>query len=130
MEAQKTIKTGEKHQMEFVVEELHTAAHLGSGMVKVLATPTMILFMEITARTMLDELLPEGYSTVGTRVDVRHLAPAALGRTVRAEVAVDAVDGDKVTLSVAVWDGEALVGQGAHERYVIEVERFLRKLRG
>ena len=128
MDTQEFIQPGLKSQKEFVVEERYTASHVGSGSVKVLATPMMIAFMEITACEMLDEHLPEGFSSVGTHVNVRHTAPSKLGATVRVEVEVQAVEGSKVDLSVAVWDGEQQVGGGTHERFVIEVERFLKRL--
>lgn len=84
--------------------------------------------MEITARIMLDEHLPEGFSTVGTLVNIRHLAAAGLGREVLAKVNLTVVDGNKVTLAVEAWDGETLVGKGEHGRYVIDVERFLKRV--
>lgn len=128
MDVNDYLKPGLTRQQDFIVEETHTAAHIGSGAVKALATPWMVAFMEITARTLLDEHLPEGYSSVGIRVNVRHLAPSALGSQLRAEVTVDAIAGYKVTLSVAVWDREQQVGAGNHERHVIDVQRFLKRV--
>lgn len=119
------IETGQKLSQEFSVEEQHTAFHLGSGTVQVLATPMMIAFIENTALKLLDQSLPDGYTSVGTRVDVRHLAPSPLGSEVRVEVLVSQVEDLKVTLQVQVWDGQRLVGDGTHERFVIEVARFL-----
>lgn len=122
------LSPGLSKEMTFTIENKHTAPHVGSGTVKVFATPWMIAFMEITARTMIDEHLPEGFSTVGTLVNVRHLALARLGDVVRAKVEITAVDGNKVTLAVEVWGGETLIGKGEHGRYVIDVERFLKKV--
>lgn len=113
--------------MEFVVEEEHSAAHLGSGSMRVLSTPSMILFMERTARIMMDEYLPDTHTSVGVQVNVRHLAPSPVGNRVRAEAEITSVDGNKITLDVAVWDGEVKVGGGQHERFVIDKERFLRR---
>jgi predicted thioesterase len=127
MDASKNLKPGLSHHMEFVVEEEHTASHLGSGTVRVLSTPTMILFMERTARIMMDEYLPDTHTSVGAQVNVRHLAPSPVGNTVRAEVEITSVDGNKVMLNVAVWDGEEKVGNGQHERFVIDKERFFRR---
>ena len=129
MDTHKYIKVGDSLQKEFIVEAEHTAAHLGSGSVKVLATPMMIAYIEITARTLLDESLPEGYSTVGTCVDIRHLAPTALGKTVRAEVEIKELEGKKVTLNVSAKEGEIKVGEDSHERYVIEVAQFLERVK-
>lgn len=122
------LSPGNSYEKTFMVEDQHSALHLGSGAMKVLATPSMIQFMEITARIMLDEQLPEGYSTVGTLVNIRHLAAVGLGREVLAKVELLTVDGNKVMLAVEVWDGETLLGQGEHGRYVIDVERFLKRL--
>jgi fluoroacetyl-CoA thioesterase len=125
MDASKNLKPGLSHHMEFVVEEEHSAAHLGSGTVQVLSTPSMILFMERTARIMMDEYLPDTHTSVGAQVNVRHLAPSPVGNTVRAEVEITSVEGNKVMLDVAVWDGEQKIGEGQHERFVIDKERFL-----
>ncbi len=111
-----------------MVEERHTAAHVGSGTVRVLATPWMIAFMEINARKLLDEHLPEGYSSVGVLVNVRHLSPSRLGSTVLAKANIEGIEKNTVTLAVEVWEGETLIGKGTHERVVIEVERFLRRV--
>ena len=128
MDTNKHLKPGLSHQMEFTVEERHTASHIGSGRVKVLATPWMIAFMEITSRTLLDMHLPDSYSSVGTLVNVRHLAPTPLGSKVHAQVNIEKVEGNKITLSVSVSEGEVEVGKGAHERYVIDVDRFLKRV--
>lgn len=123
------IELGLEKAKTFEVTEDRTAAHLGSGAVKVLSTPSMILFMEITARTLLDEHLPEGYSSVGTRVDVRHLAAAPLGAQVTARAVVARTEGNRVHLVVECRFGDTLVGQGHHERFIIDVERFLKRAR-
>ncbi len=122
------LKPGLTRNQTFVVEEKHTAPHIGSGSVQVLSTPTMIAFMENTSLHLMDEFLESRYTSVGTRVDVRHLAPSKLGSQIRIQVEVLEVSGDKVSLRVEAWDGETLVGAGNHERHVIEVERFLKRL--
>ena len=123
------IEVGQKLEKDFIVEEKHTASHIGSGSVQVLATPIMIAFIEITGLKLLNQSLEEGYSSVGTRVDIRHLAPTPLGRQVRVQVVVEHVEGQKVTLQAEVWDGDTLVGSGTHERFVIDVARFLERVR-
>ena len=123
------IKEGQTLSREFVVQDQHTAAHIGSGTVKVLATPVMIAFIEITALALMGQSLEEGYTSVGTRLDIRHLAPSPLGRTVRVRTTVEQVDGDKVILQAEVWDGQTLVGSGTHERFVIDVNRFAERVR-
>jgi predicted thioesterase len=130
MEPSEFIQPGLEKEETFTVEEQHTAAHVGSGTVRVLATPWMIAFMEITARKLLDEHLPDGYSSVGVLVNVRHLAPASLGSQVIANARVQDVDGNRVTLAVEVREGDKRIGAGLHERHVIEVERFLKRVGG
>ena len=130
MDTEKYLKPGLSHQMEFTVEEKHAASHVGSGPVRVLATPWMIAFIEITSRTLLDEHLPDTHSSVGTLVNVRHLAPSPLGTKIHTEVEIDSVEGNKVTLTVSARDGEKRVGEGTHERFVIDKERFLKRIGG
>ncbi len=114
-------------QLDFTVAAEHTAAHLGSGTVGVLSTPSMILFMEIAARQLLDEHLPEGFSSVGTRVDVRHKAAAPREVVVLARAEIERVEGLTVFLAVQCTFGERVIGIGQHERFVIDVERFLKR---
>ena len=130
MDTEKYLKPGLSHQMEFTVEEKHAASHVGSGPLRVLATPWMIAFIEITSRTLLDEHLPETHSSVGTLVNVRHLAPSPMGTKIHTEVEIDSVEGNKVTLKVSANDGEKRVGGGTHERFVIDKERFLKRIGG
>ncbi len=130
MEPTQNLKPGLSYQKEFTVIAEHTAPHLGSGAVKVLATPMMIAYIEIAALEQLASYLPQGYSSVGTHVNVRHLAASMLGAKVRVTVTIEEVDGNKVSFSTEVWDGDKQVGAGTHERFVIEVARFLKKLEG
>ncbi|HKJ26166.1 MAG TPA: thioesterase family protein [Anaerolineales bacterium] len=129
MEIPHTIQVGQTHRQNFTVEPHHTAEHIGSGSVQVLATPMMIAYMETTALNLLQPHLPDGYSSVGTRVDVRHLAPSPLGSLITVSAEVEQIDGAKVTLKVAAREGETLVGSGIHIRYLIEVVQFMKKLK-
>ena len=128
MDASKTLKPGLSSQMEFTVEEKHAASHIGSGSVRVLATPSMILFIEITARTMIEEYLPETHTSVGTQVNVSHLAPSPVGSAIRTVVTLETVEEYKITLTVSAWEGEKKIGEGTHERYVVEKARFLQQI--
>jgi len=123
-----TISTGLKQSKSFLVKEEHTAYHIGSGTVRVLGTPIMIAFMEINAMEMLQAHLDEAHTTVGTRVDVRHLAPSPQGAEVVVDAEVTEVSGPKITLTVNAWYGETLIGTGTHWRYVIEIESFKNSL--
>lgn len=122
------IKTGIKKSEEFTVKNDHTTSHVGSGTIHVLATPAMIAYMEITSNRLLQQFLPEGYSSVGTSVNIRHLAATNEGQTVTVNSEVISVNGDSVELKVSVHEGNKLVGDGFHGRHVIDNARFLRGL--
>lgn len=114
----------------YTVEPAHTAEHLGSGDLRVLATPSLILFMEMTARKLLAEYLPAGYSSVGARVDVRHLAPSPIGARIRVAAEIIEVKDNKIAFSVKAWQDDLVVGSGYHVRVVIEEARFLARAAG
>lgn len=118
------IQPGLRGEVTLVVAEEHTARHLGSGGVQVLATPQMILLVERAGVAAVDPLLPQGHLTVGARLDVRHLAPTPVGFQVRAAVELVAVEGRRLTFRVTVHDDAELVGEGTHERYIVDLARF------
>lgn len=122
------LKPGLTGQVSLVVTETHTAKHLGSGSVQVLATPQMILLMEQASVAAIDHLLPEGYRTVGIGLDVRHLAPTPVGFEVRAKSELIEVDGRRLTCRVQVHDGIEVVGEGTHRRAIIEVRQFAERV--
>ena len=128
MDLSEFIQPGLVREDSYIVEEHQSAIHVGSGSLRVLATPWMIAFMEKTARLLLGERLPAGYSSVGAHVDVRHLAPSAVGARVRVRAEVLAVDGLKVSFAIQAWDEQEQIGAGQHLRVVIEEERFLRRI--
>ncbi len=122
------ISVGLTREDTYTVEEEHSAKHVGSGASRVLATPWMIAFMERTCHRCLAERLPVGYSSVGTAVDIRHLAPCRVGSKVMVRGKVLNLDGSKVLFSVEVWQGETLIGNGNHERFIIDEQRFLKRV--
>jgi len=122
------INIGITKTKDFIVETEHTTSHVGSGTIHVLATPAMIAYMEITSNRLLQQHLPEGFSSVGTTVNIRHLAPTNQGMTVSVSSEVLSVDGDKVEFKVLVHEGDKLVGDGFHGRHVIDNARFLKRL--
>jgi predicted thioesterase len=128
MKNEDSIQKGLSSKVDFLIEEKHSASHIGSGSVNVLATPSMIAFMEITARKLLDQHLPDSDSTVGARVDVRHLAACAVGQTVTAIVEVIDRENRRVNLNVQVSNGEQVLGSGSHERVIVNKEKFLRQI--
>jgi len=122
------VKVGMKSEKTFLVEQNHSADQVGSGGMPVLATPWMIAFMEDVAFNLLEEILPEGYSSVGVLVEVRHLAPTPLGKLVRVQVEITAVEGPKVSFDVQAWDEHEQVGTGQHQRVIIDQQRFLKRV--
>jgi predicted thioesterase len=119
---------------ELVVGEEHTAPSIGSGKVRVLATPVMINLIEAAALAAIEHLLPAGYQSLGTHLDVRHLAATPVGMKVRATARVTKVDGRSVSFEVSARDEKDLIGDGLHERVVVNVAKFdqrvQRKLKG
>jgi len=124
LSAAENLKVGLKGASELVVGEEHTAPRVGSGRVHVLATPVMINVIEAAALAAIEHLLPAGYQSLGTRLDVRHFAATPVGMRVRAEVEVMGVEKRTVTFRVSVSDEKEPIGDGTHERMVVNVERF------
>jgi fluoroacetyl-CoA thioesterase len=128
MDLDQLIQPQMRREEIFVVEDTHTAMHVGSGASRVLATPWMIAFMERAAHRLLAAVLPAGFTSVGVLVNIRHLAPTPAGSQVRVSAEVLEVDGMKVKFQVEVWDEQEQAGSGIHERFVIDTERFLRRV--
>jgi predicted thioesterase len=105
-----------------------TASHIGSGAVRVYATPAMVLFVERTCRDLVEPHLDEGTTTVGVELRVRHLAPTPLGSTVRLRAEVVSVEGESIGFLAKVWDEQDLVGEVEHRRRVVDLDRFLRRV--
>jgi predicted thioesterase len=109
---------------ELVVGEQHTAPRIGSGRVRVLATPVMINLIEAAALAAVEHLLPPGHQSLGTHLDVTHVAATPVGMRVRAEAELTRIDGRVIAFRVAAWDELELIGEGRHERVVVNLERF------
>ena len=121
------IETGIKGRQEAVVTESMLSTNVGSGRVRVFATPMMISLMEKTATLSVEPHLEPGQSTVGTLVNVAHLAATPLGAKVFAESELVAIDRRKLVFKVAAYDEKGLIGEGTHERFVIDIDRFQSK---
>lgn len=119
-------KAGMTGQWETTVEEGMLAAAVGSGEVRVLATPMMIMGMERAAMEAIRPCLPEGMTSVGTRVDISHMAPTPCGMKVRFEAKLTAVsaNGRGLTFAVTAYDEVGPIGEGSHERVVVDREKF------
>lgn len=118
------IKPGLKGSTEIIVGTRDTAPHIGSGKIKVLATPVVVSLMEEAALHAVEGLLPEGHQTVGTRLDISHTAATPVGMRVIARAELIKVDGKKLTFRVSAADETELIGEGTHERIIVNVARF------
>ena len=101
---------GEKHEVEIIVTEEITAKRMRSGSLPVLATPFMVALMEQAASELCDKYIEEGLSTVGTALNIQHLAPTAVGAKVRAVATVTEYDGRKICFDVEAYDEAGLIG--------------------
>jgi len=118
------LKPGLTGRAELVVGEEHTAPRVGSGKVRVLATPVMINLFEAAALAAIEHLLPRGYQSLGTILNVRHIAATPVGMKVVAEARVLGVENRTVRFFVQAHDEKDLIGDGDHERVVVNVEKF------
>lgn len=121
----KSLKPGLKAIIEIVVGETNTAAHLGSGLVPVFATPALVALMENAAVNALKGHLPKGQTTVGGRIEVAHTAATPVGMRVRAQAELVEVDGKKLTFKIQAQDEVEPIGEATHLRFIIEHESFL-----
>jgi fluoroacetyl-CoA thioesterase len=128
------LKIGLTGSAELLVAAEHTAPRVGSGRVPVLATPVMINVIEAAALAAIEHLLPAGHQSLGIRLDVRHFAATPVGMRVRATSTLIGIDGRTLTFRVEADDEKEAIGEGSHERVVVNVARFdqrvQKKLRG
>lgn len=122
------IEPGLKHTSTAVVTEALSARAMGSGDLPVYATPAMTALMENAAMLAVAGELPEGSTTVGGRIEVSHMAPTPIGATVTATATLEKVDGRKLHFSVIAMQGDTVIGEGTHLRFVVDKERFMSKL--
>ena len=118
------LRPGLKGQASLIVGDEHTAPRVGSGRVRVLATPVMINLIEAAALAAIEHLLPQGYQSLGTHLDVRHIAATPVGMKVFAVATVSKVEGRTVGFTVEARDEKDLIGDGTHERVVVNVAKF------
>ena len=118
------LPAGLKGVAEMVVGEQHTAPRIGSGRIRVLATPVMIQLIESAALAAVEQSLPEEHQSLGTHLDITHVAATPVGMRVRATAEVTRVEGRTIYLRVRAEDERELIGEGTHERVVVNLERF------
>ena len=123
------LQIGLSHTSTTTVNNTNTARTYGSGGLDVFATPAMIGLMENAAMTAVENDLPEGSSTVGAHISTSHIKPSKLGSTIKATAVLEEIDGRKLTFKVSASDDEGLIGEGIHVRYIVDIERFMAKLK-
>lgn len=116
---------GLKGKQTLVVKEEMLANRVGSGMIEVFSTPYMVALMESAAQLSVSEAVGEGNVTVGTKLDVSHLAATPCGMEVTAESELVEVDGRRLVFTVRAYDECGLIGEGMHERFVVGAEKFV-----
>ena len=118
------IEPGLTGTAQIIVANEHTAPFVGSGRIAVLATPVMINVIEAAALEAIEHLLPEGHQSLGTHLDVSHIAATPVGLRVTATAEVVKVEGRTITLRVEARDEVEMIGNGTHQRVVVSVARF------
>ena len=121
------IPVGAKGRVDGVVTDQLTAAAIGSGSVEVFATPYMVAAMENAACEALRPYYGEGENSVGTKLEISHDAATPVGMKYWAEAEVTEVDRRRIVLKVTAYDETGVIGSGTHERFIIQMEKFLAK---
>jgi len=118
------LRPGLRGEAVLTVGEEHTAPRVGSGAIHVLATPVMINLIEAAALAAVEKLLPPGHQSLGTVLNVRHVAATPVGMRVTASATVERIEGRTIFFRVEARDERELIGDGTHERVVVNVEKF------
>lgn len=124
------IKLSSSYTVEVKVNEEDTAIAQGSGGIEVFATPRLVSIMENAAMNAVSPYIDEGYTTVGTKIDIKHIAATPITMKVKAHAELIEVDGKRLVFKVEAFDEVEKIGEGIHERYIVNIERFLNKAEG
>lgn len=127
MDFSEILKPGLAAEKAVTVTDKNSAAAFGSGGLAVFATPAMIALMESAALSAADPLLPPGWSTVGTELNVKHLSATPRGMKVSARAELLGIDGRVLSFRVEAFDEAGKIGEGAHSRFIVENEKFMAK---
>lgn len=122
------LEIGMTFESKIIVKKEHTASAYGSGSIDVFATPAMIGIMENAALKCVDEALGDDYSTVGIHLDVKHIAATPMGMEARAIAELIEVNGKKLKFKVVAFDEDKKIGEGFHNRFIINKEKFMSKV--
>lgn len=120
-------KIGDIYECETVVDENMLACSVGSGSLRVYATPMVVALMERAASEMAQTFVDEGITTVGTRISIDHLSATPKGAKVCAQAQLKAIDGRKFVFEVSAYDDKGLIAKGEHERFSVKSESFQKK---
>ena len=123
------IKEDIKNELTKIVSDNDTAFFYGSGLAKVFSTPALVSFMENTAYTSVEDLLPEGFSTVGIEFNVKHKKASLPGQRIICKSVITKVDGKKIFFQISAFDEQGEVGTATHIRYIINIEDFMNNLK-
>lgn len=123
------LKEGLKHIEKKTVTMNDTASVFGSGAAEVFATPMMIGLMEAASMYAVKNYLPEGYSTVGISVNIKHTGATAVGKMVWAEAELIEIDRKRLVFKVDAFDEDKKIGEGTHERFIIDEQKFMDNLK-
>lgn len=118
------MKIGMEFTKIMMVEEQHTAMHVGSGIVEVLATPIMVSLMEGASAQGVQPYLEDGTTTVGTMIQTTHLSATPIGMEVTATATIVAIQGKKIEFSILARDSSGLIGEAIHTRVIVSLEKF------
>lgn len=119
------LKPGITGTAEDTVTEERTAASMGSGGLRVYATPRMTAMMEYTAWSSVEPYMEDGMGTVGTRLEISHVAASPVGAEIRYESELTEVDRRRLVFSVRAFDDAGLIGEGIHKRFIIDNAKFM-----
>jgi len=125
---QDELKVGLKATTETVVTKNNTAISMKSGDVEVFATPAMVALMEEAAVACVSSALPKDQTSVGTYLEVKHLAATPVGMKVKAEATLEQIDGKRLVFSVVAFDEKDKIGEGKHKRFIVSRSKFLEKV--
>ena len=121
------ITIGLTNEKSVAVKIENTALAMGSGTLRVFATPAMIALIEGCCAESVEDMLPEGMTTVGTRIEAEHLSASPLGASILCKSTLTAFDGRKLDFEVEVYDNAGLIGKGTHTRFTVDAEKFVNK---
>ena len=121
------LKVGLKNSAEKIVGENDSALAVGSGSLKVLATPIMLAVMEKSAADLVEKILPEEFTSVGISLDIKHTAPTPIGMKIFAQAEIIAVEGKKIIFEIVANDECGEIGRGTHERFIVDRKKFQSK---